>query len=418
MNDRPPTIAYLMSRFPKLTETFVLYEMLELRRLGFRVIVIPLRLVKEGAFHPEVREMEGDIFSAPLFVWRTIAINLKWMVGHPLRYFGTALRAAAGTFGNLKFFAGAMIYFPKAVVFADTAQRLGVSHVHAHFASHPAMAAWIMKQLCGVSYSFTAHGSDLHVCQRMLKEKAADAALAVTISDYNVRFIAEHCGEETAEKFEVIRCGTDLSVFVPRPPPKASSALFKILCVASFRPCKGHKMLLDSCVKLRERGIDFHCQLVGYGRLEREIVRQIKERNLEKSVFVAGPKSRPEVVEMLGDADVLTLASIQTPRGSREGIPIVLMEAMACGLPVVASRISGIPELVEENVSGLLFTPGNAGEAADALEKLAHDPELRNRIGKNARRRVEEAFDLAENAHQLAERIQSEIQNLREIHSV
>ena len=121
---------------------------------------------------------------------------------------------------------------------------------------------------------------------------------------------------------------------------------------------------------------------------------------------------------MLGDADVLTLASIQTPRGSREGIPIVLMEAMACGLPVVASRISGIPELVEENVSGLLFTPGNAGEAADALEKLAHDPELLNRIGKNARRRVEEAFDLAENAHQLAERIQSEIQNSREIHSV
>ena len=406
-----PVIAYTMSRFPKLTETFVLYEMLELRRKGFRVVVMPLRLEKESAAHPEVGETDGDLFPASLLSWRTWAINLKWMLCHPLRYFGTAWRATVGAFGgHIKWFFGAIIYFPKAVVFSDTVRRLGVTHIHAHFVNHPAMVAWMMHRLCGVSYSFTAHGTDLHIDQHMLREKTREAALAVTISDYNVRFIAERCGEETAQRFEVIRCGTDLSLFTPRAEPKAPGGPFEILCVAAFRPCKGHGVLLDACEQLRERGVDFRCRLVGYGRLEQDIARRIRERGLEQHILIEGAKPRPEVIRMLGEADALTLTSIQTPRGSREGIPVALMEAMACGLPVVASRISGIPELVEENVSGLLFTPGSGVEAADAFERLARDRDLRIRMGRLARERVETSFNLVKNADRLAEQIRSKTQ--------
>lgn len=409
MSNERPVVAYIMSRFPKLTETFVLYEMLELRRLHFRVAVLPLRLERESAAHPEVQEMDDDLFPAPLLSLRTLGINLKWLVRHPVRYLGTALRAAAGTVGSLNFFAGTVFYFPKAVVFADTAQRLGVAHVHAHFASHPAMAAWMMHQLCGVSYSFTAHGTDLHVNQQMLREKVRDAAFAVTISDYNVRFIAECCGEEVAQKFEVIRCGADLSVFKPQGKPPAPGRPLEILCIASFRTVKGHRVLLKACAQLRDRGVPFRCRLIGYGPCQKEILQQIAECGLTNLVIVEGAQPRPEVVRMLGEADVLVLASIQTRDGSREGIPVALMEGMACGLPVVASRISGIPELVEEGVSGLLFTPGAATEAADALERLAGDPELRDRMGRAARIRVEVSFDLVKNAHILAERIQEKI---------
>jgi len=409
--NQPPVIAYTMSRFPKLTETFVLYEMLELRRKGFRVVVMPLRLEKESATHPEVGETDGDLFPASLLSWRTWAINLKWMLRHPLRYFSTAWRATASAFGgHIKWFFGAIIYFPKAVVFSDNVRRIGVTHIHAHFVSHPAMVAWMMHRLCGVSYSFTAHGTDLHVDQHMLREKTRAAALAVTISDYNVRFIAERCGEQTAEKFKVIRCGTDLTVFKPREKPKAPGAPFEILCVASFRPCKGHGILIDACAQLRERGVDFRCRLIGYGRLEQDIARRIHERDIEKQIIIEGPKPRPEVIRMLGEADALTLTSIQTPRGSREGIPVALMEGMACGLPVVASHISGIPELVEDDISGLLFTPGDAAAAADALERLAGDRDLRIRMGRLARKRVEKSFDLVKNAHQLAEQIHSKTQ--------
>lgn len=410
MSESPVKIAYLMSRFPKLTETFVLYEMLELHRLHFQVVVLPLRLEKEAAAHPEVQLLDCEICAAPLLSWKTLGINLKWLVRHPIRYLSTALRAAAGTVGSLKFFTGAVFYFPKAVVFADTVQRLGIKHVHAHFASHPAMAAWIMHQLCGISYSFTAHGTDLHVNQHMLREKARDAAFAMTISDYNVRFIAERCGEETARHFEVLRCGADLSVFKPCAERGKPGGPLQILCIAAYREVKGHRILIDACALLRERGIDFHCRLIGYGPEEGAIVRQIQHRGLTEQVLVEGAQPRPAVVQGLGEADVLVLSSIQTRDGSREGIPVALMEGMACGLPVVASRISGIPELVEEGVSGLLFEPGHTIKMADALEQLARDPELRARMGRAARARVEESFDLAKNAHALAERIKSQIQ--------
>lgn len=415
MSPEPVTIAYIMSRFPKLTETFVLYEMLELRRMGFRVVVLPLRLEKENISHPEVQEMQGDILPASLISLRTLLINLKWWLLHPVRCVCTFARAVAGTAGgHRKYVAASIAYFPKAVVFADRVQRLGIAHVHAHFVNHPALVAWMMHQLCGVSYSFTAHGTDLHVDQHMLSEKTKDAAFAVTISDYNVGFVAETAGKATAEKFEVIRCGTDLDLFHPAEPQKPSGERLEILCIASFRACKGHWVLFDACVELRKRGIPFRCRLVGYGAREEEIRQQIKDRNLTEEVVVEGPRSRPEVLRMLGETDVVALTSIQTPRGSREGIPVCLMEAMACGLPVVASRISGIPELVEDGVSGLLFTPRDSVAAADALARLFADPQLRIRMGQSARKRIAASYDLSKNARVLAERIRSEIRSVEE----
>jgi len=405
MKNGSGTVAYIMSRFPKLTETFVLYEMLELRRAGFETVVLPLRLEQENEAHPEVQEMAGDIFPAPLFSWRTLTINLKWLLCHSARYVGAFFSGVAGTFGNRNALAGAVFYFPKAVVFADTIRRLNVSHVHAHFATHPAMAAWVVHRLCGVSYSFTAHGSDIHVSQPMLRQKTKDAAFAITVCDFNRRFIADRCGEETAQKFEIIRCGVDSSVFRPREVPASGNRPFELLCIASYGEGKGHRVLIDACARLRDRGVEFRCRLVGYGPLEKAIKQQICDCGLSEQVWVEGPQPRPAIIRMLGESDAVVLASIQTRLGRREGVPVALMEGMACGLPVAASRLAGIPELVEDGVSGLLFTPGNAEAAADALEKLARNPELCARMGRAGRRRIEESFDLAKNAHQLAERI-------------
>lgn len=402
-------IAYIMSRFPKLTETFVLYEMLELRKLGFEIVVFPLLRETETTAHPEIESVGERVVDAPLLAPRTLFVNAKWLICHPVRYVTTWLRAALGTLGNLKFLAAACLYYPKAVVFADAVAHLGIAHIHAHFASHPALTAWMMHQLCGVSYSFTAHGTDLHVAQQMLRKKAQDAAFAVTISDYNRRFIAERCGARTADLFEIIRCGTDLSLFTPSDRAPNKTAPFEILCVASFRLVKGHRILIDACAELRRRKILFRCRLIGYGPRENEIRRQIEALGLSEWIINEGARSRPEVIAALGKADVLVLASIQTQSGSREGIPVSLMEGMACGLPIVASRISGIPELVEEGQSGFLFAPGNSLEAADALERLARDPALRSRMGQSARARVAQSYDLSQNARLLADRIQSEI---------
>jgi colanic acid/amylovoran biosynthesis glycosyltransferase len=409
MSEDQPTVAYIMSRFPKLTETFVLYEMLELRRLGFRVLALPLRIERENVHHPEIRDMEEDTLPAPLTAPRTWWLNLKWFLCHPIRYLTTLARVAIMNVGSRKLFFGALLYFPKAVCFAHTAKRIGVCHIHAHFATHPAMTAWCVKQLAGIPYSFTAHGSDLHVDQQMLATKARDAAFAVTVSEYNRNFIQTHCGSDSAAQFLVIHTGTDLNRFHPPSecPPKQPN--LRILCIAAFRPVKGHDVLMRACAKLHGRGVAFHCTLVGYGTGETALKETIQQLDLTEHVTIAGPQPRPVVIELLGQSDVIALASIQTARGNREGIPVALMEGMACGLPAVASRISGIPELITHDHDGLLFTPGDAEDAANALCTLAENPEERRRLGSNARKTVEQAFDISQNAAQLAHAIQSHI---------
>lgn len=404
----PLHVVYVMSRFPKLTETFVLYEMEALKKLGVQITVMPLRLEKESARHPEAAEWMKTVFFAPWSL-QMLWTNLKWLVRHPVRYLGTLVRALYATFGSIKFLGGVIAYYPRAVCYADRIRALDVQHLHAHFASHPAMAAWIIHRLCGVPYSFTAHGTDLHVDQHMLKEKARDAAFAVTVSEYNRTFIADTCGPETAERFTVLHCGTDPDIFIPPEAPSTVDRRFSILCVASFRDVKGHPILLEACAELKRRGISFCCRLVGYGPREDEIRRKIKTLGLTEEVRIEGPQPRPQVLEMLGESDVVALTSIQVRSGSREGIPVSLMEGMACGLPVVASRISGIPELVEDGETGLLFEPGNALEAADALERLAADPMLRAQMGERAREQILESFHLRDNAGNLAARIQAHL---------
>jgi colanic acid/amylovoran biosynthesis glycosyltransferase len=400
-----PVVGYIMSRFPKLTETFVLYEMAELKALGFKVIVLPLRLEREHVQHPEVAAFQSSIHAVPLLSQKTLKTNAIWFACHPVRYVTTLLQAVAATWRNPRFLAGALLYFPKAVCFADTAKRHHIRHIHAHFATHPAMAAWVVHKLCAIPYSFTAHGSDLHVSQLMLPRKASDAAFAVTISTYNKQFIAETCGNATAQRFDVIRTGTDLERFTPKTHNPAASEPVNIICVASFRTVKGHHVLLEACQRLRQQQLPFHCTLVGYGPQEEKIRGTIKELKLETCVTVAGPQPRNEVIRLLGESDIIALTSIQTVRGNREGIPVALMEGMACGLPVVASRISGIPELVKEEISGLLFEPGNPDDAAAALARLIRSPDQRVRMGKAAREAVEHDYNLVHNAEQLATKI-------------
>jgi glycosyltransferase involved in cell wall biosynthesis len=181
------------------------------------------------------------------------------------------------------------------------------------------------------------------------------------------------------------------------------SAALRVLCVASFEEVKGHRVLLEACRLLQQRGVAFECDLVGDGPLGGEIRARIARYGLASRVRLHGPRTRDEIVRLLGSADVFALASVPTRAGKREGIPVVLMEAMASELPVVASRLSGIPELVEHGVSGLLAPPGDAAAFAEALAVLAGDPSRRAAMGRAGRERVQRDFDLGRNAATLAE---------------
>ena len=401
----PPQIAYTMSRFPTVTETFILNEILTLLEQGYHIQVWPLLKGRTRVRHAEVERVMPYVVWLPFLSPGVLWSNLILLATRPGRYLGTFAAMIRGTWGSWNYQIGGLGIWPKSVHLARQLERGGVRHLHAHFANHPALAAWIVHRFTGIGYSFTAHGSDLHIDQTMLAEKIDEARFVVTISHYNQTFIAEHVGAARADKVHIVHCGVDTDLFRPPEGPRQSAARgpLRILCIAALRDVKGHRHLIDACALLATRGIAFRCELVGEGPMRGAIERQIASLGLIDKVLLLGPLPRERILlKLREETDLVALTSILAPRGNREGIPVTLMEAMACALPVVSSRLSGIPELVEEGVSGLLAPPGDAAAIADALERLARDPALRAALGSAARARIVAEFDIHRNAAELA----------------
>lgn len=386
-------LAYVVSRFPKLTETFILHEILEMERLGVRVEIYPLLRNREAVRHPET-----DRLTRRARFVRVVSLAMLRAHGHflwhcPLGYSRVLWESLRGTWGSARYFAGAIVYFPKAVWCAYDARRRAVTHIHAQFANHPALVALIIHRLTGIPFSFTARGSDIHVDRTMLEEKLTAAQFAIAVSEFNRGVMVRAGGSAVGEKIHVIYGGIDTDRFKPTQ-NGGGDEKFRILCVARFEEVKGHAQLLEACRLLARRNVAFECHLIGDGELRSRIEQQIEAADLCSQVRLRGACTEVQVIEELSRATVFVLATVPAANGKREGIPNVLKEAMACGLPVVASEIAGIPELVEHGRSGLLVPPNDIQALADTLERLKGDPVLRAELGQGARARIASEFDI------------------------
>lgn len=398
-------VAYVMSRFPKLTETFVLYEMLAVEEQGVDVELYPLLREREPILHPDAIPLCERAHFQPFLSWPILRSQLIYLRRSPRTYLATLWRLLRGTWGSLNFFTGALAIFPKSAHAARLMAADGVDHVHCHFSNHPAVAGFVIRRLTGIPFSFTAHGSDLHVDRRMLCAKVAEAAFVVPVSDYNRELIIEECGPGARGKLAVIHCGVDTQFF--RPAETNVESPFSIVCVGKLHEVKGQTYLVEACRLLAEAGVDLVCTLIGDGPDRRALTQQIANSGLEGRVTILGERDRLQIAALLETAHVLAAPSVPTRSGKREGIPVVLMEAMSAGLPVVASRLSGIPELVADGVSGLLVPPRDAAGLADALRRLHDDPSLRWALGGNGRETVIREFDVRKNAAELVRRFES-----------
>jgi len=399
-------VAYIMSRFPKLTETFVLYEMRAVEELGAQVEVYPLLRERTTVMHPEAAAFMERAHFQPFLSGAILRAHLHFLQQKPGAYLSTLWALLRANFGSLRYFAGALGLFPKAVYFAHRMAEEGITHVHAHFASHPAAAGFVIHRLSGIPFSFTAHGSDLHCDRHMLPEKVAEAAFVVAISNFNKEIIVQECGERLRGKVVVIHCGVDTQVFQPRAADgrqDRATRPFTLLCVGTLHEVKGQTYLLEACRLLQDRGIEFVCNLVGDGPDGEVLAAQIAQAGLDQRVRLLGRRTRGQIAELLARGHVVVMPSVPTRSGKREGIPVVLMEAMGSGVPVVASRLSGIPELVEHERSGLLVPPHDAEALADALERLYLNPALCQQLGQAGREKVLREFDLYSNAGALAQ---------------
>ncbi|MGH3005929.1 MAG: glycosyltransferase [Gaiellaceae bacterium] len=403
--DDPPRlkVAYVMSRFPKLSETFILGEILAVEEHGVEVELFPLLRERAEVVHPEAETLCERARFQPFLSVPILRSQLHFLHRNPGAYLRTLRDLLRGTWGSANFLFGALGIFPKVVHAARLMEAGGVAHVHCHFSSHPAAAGFVVRRLTGIPYSFTAHGSDLHVDRHMLREKVDEAAFVVVISEFNRNVILRECGEDVAGKLVVVHCGVDTELFRPRgtAPPDGP---FTVICVATLHEVKGQAHLIEACRLLAGEGIDVTCTLVGEGEDRSVLERRIAEAGLEGRVTLAGSLTRAEVADVLRSAHVLAAPSVPTKRGKREGIPVVLMEAMSSGVAVVASGISGIPELVEDEATGLLVPPRDSTALAGALRRLHDDPALRERLALAGREKVEREFEVRANAAELVRR--------------
>lgn len=422
MTDHPAgagvRVGYVMSRFPRLTETFILYEILALKRRGLEVEIHPLlrerktrvhpdgasvlrkavdllsREEREVVMHPDARPLLPQVHYSPLLTWGIAATNLRQLLARPRAYLAALMAIVRHNVGSPNYLLGGLATFPLAISIGAKLRRSGVSHLHAHFANHPAAAAFVINRVYGIPYSFTGHGADLQVDQHMLARKVDAASFVRVISEDGRRFVAAHASPHSATKLVVLPCGIDTGSFDGMPRADGTGRPATLLCVATMYEVKGHVYLFQACARLVGAGRDLRCLLVGDGPDRSALEQEVADLGLAERITFLGQRVRTEVVQLMHEADVLVVPSIPTSSGRREGLPVVLMEGMAAGLPVVASAISGIPELVDDEVTGLLVPPKDPDALAEAIGRLLDDADLRRRIVTGARRRVREDYDL------------------------
>jgi len=395
-------IAYLMSRFPHLPETFILREMVEMERQGWWVDLYPLLYQKQELRHREAESWLGRADRGGLFSSPALSESVLRAARQPARTLRLAIKTLVENGSSPATLARTLLLWPRAVYLARRMQADAVSHIHAHFATYPAFAAWLIHQMTGIPYSVTVHAHDIYVRREMLKTKLRAASFIVAISRFNREYLAKQVGDWAAEKTYVIHCGIEPERYRLHARQTSSpEGRFEILNVGSLQPYKGQIYLIQACALLRDRGLNFRCRIIGGGEEAGRLLSEIRRLDLGGRVELLGPQTQDQVAELLPTADCYVQPSIITPSGKMEGLPVALMEALACGLPVVATGISGVPELVQDGRTGYLVPPADPVGLAERLLAVSANPQEAARLAAAGRELVLQEFDLRKNVSQL-----------------
>ena len=404
-------VGYVLKRFPRLSETFILNELLELERQGVELTVFSLLRPPEEARHDLLDELKAQVIYLP----SGSSAN------------GLTVRAGQGGGKGSKLALSELIAEPalddavagklpqdlvtlgcKALSVAMLSRSLGLTHLHAHFASDATSVAMLAARIAGIDYSFTAHARDIyHTYSTPERDDAARAlkiarsAFMVTVSDYNARHLKAVAGSAAANKVHRLYNGIDLSRFPAKFDGREEDT---ILAVGRLVEKKGFSDLVAACRKLADDGQPFACRIIGEGPLHDELAGQIERLGLTGRVALEGAMPQERLRAIMATATVFALPCIVTESGDRDGLPTVLLEAQARGLPCVSTRVAGVPEIIEHGETGLLCEPHEPAELATALAALLGDGQLRERIAHTARRAAEDKFNLSTNAGWLRSR--------------
>jgi glycosyltransferase involved in cell wall biosynthesis len=390
-------LGYVVSMFPCWSETFILNEIVNHSNNGINLTIFSLKNFNEDIIHSEA-DLFISLTQYPLhllnpYLW---FLHLLLFLRKPRLYLtvlSTLFRLKSSS-NSVKI--KALIIFLLSPPYIQHAIGKHLDHLHAHFATYPAIMAWVVSTFSKTPFSVTAHAHDIYVNQDLLPIIYTHAANIFTISQFNKNFILDKVGNSFQNKIKVLHCGINIEKFpfdTHRQQFDNNNSI-NILSIGRLSGIKGFSYLLDALKLLRDDRIDFKCQIIGDGPLKSQLLEQTEELGLSRYVYFLGSKTTDEIPSYLKSADVFVLACANDKIEGHDGIPLVFMEAMAYGVPVIGTRLSGIPELIRHKETGLCASPENPGSIKDNLLYFIKHPSEVQKMRFAARELIEAEFNI------------------------
>lgn len=394
------TVAYIIGTYPLLTTTFIDREISLLQRRGVALTILSIRRPPQ-TLSPEQAKRQDDVrYLLPVSAIRLFLAHISFLARKPATTVATLFYLLTRPHPDLRSRLKTALHFATGVYAAYFLRRVSPDLIHAHFVDRATTVALVASRLLDIPYSATAHANDIYVNPVLLLEKMAGAKFVATCTAYNKAHLDSIAGGSLKKKVRLIYHGLDVCQY-DNQHDATSDSMSRIVSVGQLKEKKGFTYLIDACRRLKEEGRLFDCIVVGEGPLRAALEAEIHNAGLQDVVRLCGAMSHQEVIEQYRQATVFTLPCILSANGDRDGIPNVILEAMAMGLPVVSTRHSGIPEVIRDDYNGRLVPPQDGAALAKVLGELIDDATARHELGRRARETVRRKFSVQTNVDQL-----------------
>lgn len=392
------SLVYIIGTYPGLTTTFIDREIRALQQQGVNVRVIAIRKPHTILSSDQEELQKKTNYLIPIAWIKFIVSHLRFVIQKPSIYFGTLFELIRNPHPDLSTRLKTVLHFIEGVYAAQLIAEYHCDHLHAHFVDRASTVAFVAGRLLNLPYSVTAHANDIYINPILLPLKLSQASFVATCTDYNRQHLQKIVPLNV--KLHRLYHGLDLETYQPNP-DQSTHLIPTITAVGQLKEKKGFQYLLKACQILKSKDYIFNCQIIGEGSLREELEQQIHELSLENFVVLRGALPHESVIEEYQHSTMFVLPCMTGSDGDRDGIPNVILEAMAMQLPVISTQHSGIPEVIKSGVNGLLVPPADEQALAHAIARLIDDPFLRTQFGQFGRRTVTERFNSMQNAGRL-----------------
>ncbi len=395
-------ILYIVSLFPCWSETFIVREINALKELGAEIRILSLKNSAEEIVQNDTKLLNNDV----IYPSGIITISLKAIV----TFIKSPVINTSILFSLIKTLYPHPLSLLKSIYtwwlslgMVNDIKSLNINHIHAHWATYPSTSALIIAKNTKIPFSFTSHAHDIFLEDHMLRRKISESKFSVTISNYNKARLSSQLMMDIENKMHVIHCGIDINTYRFIDSDREANT---IIAVGRLDYIKGFSVLIEACKLYKSKNSLFNCKIIGNGPLKNELQTQINKNSLSEHVQLVGVMPQEQIKKLLSKSTLFVLPSVVTKSGDMDGIPVALMEAMATGLPVISTTVSGIPELIENKINGLIVEPENPEALAHAIEQIL-DSKMSKEYSTKARKTIETDFSIKTESTKLYKLINS-----------